>query len=184
MEKTRRGPGSSTIVVRKAPGKRDRALVQVGHWTIPAAIGRSGRTVLKREGDGGTPIASMKVLYGFTRGDRVRFLPTPLSMRRTRKDMLWCDQPADANYNRPVKTSVKAPFKPSHEEMMRTDGLYDVCLVLDWNIRSRSRNRGSAIFFHLIKPGYEPTAGCVAISLANMKRLIRHIRTGDIVRVI
>jgi L,D-peptidoglycan transpeptidase YkuD (ErfK/YbiS/YcfS/YnhG family) len=160
--------------VRQAPGKRDRALVQFGHLTVPAAIGRSGRTALKREGDGATPIASMKLLHGFTRGDRIRSLPTPLSMRRTRKDMLWCDQPENANYNR----LVKAPFKPRHEEMMRTDELYDICLVLDWNIGSRRRNRGSAIFFHLIRPGYEPTAGCVAVSLPDMKRLIRFMRRG------
>jgi L,D-peptidoglycan transpeptidase YkuD (ErfK/YbiS/YcfS/YnhG family) len=182
MEKTRqdRKIRPSGIVVRQAPGKRDRALVQFGHLTVPAAIGRSGRTALKREGDGATPIASMKLLYGVARGDRVRFLQTPLPMRRTRKDMLWCDQPSNANYNRPVK----APFKPSHEEMMRADGLYDICLVLDWNIASRSRNRGSAIFFHLIRPGYEPTAGCVAVSLPDMKRLVRFMRRGTRITVI
>ena len=66
---------------------------------------------------------------------------------------------------------------------MRGDGLYDICLVLDWNITSRSRHRGSAIFFHLIKPGYQPTAGCVAVSLRDMQRLIRFMRRGTVVRV-
>jgi L,D-peptidoglycan transpeptidase YkuD (ErfK/YbiS/YcfS/YnhG family) len=182
MEKARAGGrrSVSTIVVRPAPGKPTRALVQVGPLTMPAAIGRSGRSVLKREGDGATPIAAMKLLCGFTRGDNVRFLRTALPMRRIRGDMLWCDQPEDANYNR----LVKAPFKPSHEEMLRRDGLYDICLVLDWNIRSRRRHRGSAIFFHLIRPGYEPTAGCVAVSLKDMQRLIRFFRRGTTVRVI
>lgn len=182
MEKTRRGlnKGPRTIVVRKAPGHHNRAIVQFNGLTVPAAIGRSGRTAIKREGDGKTPIAVMKLLYGFTRGGRVRFLDTPLPLKRTAKNMLWCDQSGNANYNRPVK----APFKPSHEEMMRSDGLYDICLVLDWNISSRRRNRGSAIFFHLIKPGYEPTAGCIAVSLPDMKRLIRFMRRGDLVRVI
>jgi L,D-peptidoglycan transpeptidase YkuD (ErfK/YbiS/YcfS/YnhG family) len=154
--------------------------VQFGGMTVPAAIGRSGRSALKREGDGATPIAAMRLLYGLTRGDNVRFLPTPLTMRRTRQDMLWCDQPENANYNR----MVKAPFKASHEEMMRGDGLYDVCLVLDWNITSRRRDCGSAIFFHLIKPGYEPTAGCIAVSLSNMRRLVRHMHRGTTVRVL
>lgn len=182
MEKARHGrrSTSSTIVVRPAPGRSSRALVQFGGLTVRAAIGRSGRRALKREGDGATPIAAMKMLYGFTRGDHVRSLATPLSMRRIRKDMLWCDQPENPNYNR----LVKAPFKPSHEEMMRGDGLYDVCLVLDWNVTSRRRNRGSAIFFHLIKPGYEPTAGCIAVSLADMRRLVRHMRKGTTVRVL
>ncbi|QND48689.1 L,D-transpeptidase family protein [Rhizobium lusitanum] len=182
MEKTRVGGrrAASTIVVRPAPGKPTRALVQLGPLTVPAAIGRSGRSVLKREGDGATPIASMKLLYGFTRGDHVRFLRTPLPMRRIHKDMLWCDQPEDANYNR----LVKAPFKPSHEQMRRRDGLYDICLVLDWNISSRRRHRGSAIFFHLIKPGYEPTAGCIAVSLKDMQRIIGFLRKGTTVRVL
>jgi L,D-peptidoglycan transpeptidase YkuD (ErfK/YbiS/YcfS/YnhG family) len=68
--------------------------------------------------------------------------------------------------------------------MMRGDGLYDICLVLDWNIRDRRRNRGSAIFFHLIRPGYEPTAGCIAVSLPNMRRLLAHMRKGSVVRVL
>jgi L,D-peptidoglycan transpeptidase YkuD (ErfK/YbiS/YcfS/YnhG family) len=148
--------------------------------TVPAAIGRSGRSILKREGDGATPIADMKLLYGFTRGDRVRFLRTALPMRHIRKDMLWCDQPDDPNYNR----LVKAPFMPSHEELRRGDGLYDVCLMLDWNVSSRRRNRGSAIFFHLIRPGYEPTAGCVAVSLRDMKRILPSLRRGTTVRVV
>ncbi|WP_145635966.1 MULTISPECIES: L,D-transpeptidase family protein [Rhizobium] len=182
MQKTRAGAGrtASTIVVRPAPGKKTRALVQVGSMTVPAAIGRSGRSILKREGDGATPIADMKLLHGFTRGDRVRFLRTALPMRHIREDMLWCDQPGDPNYNR----LVKAPFGPSHEELRRGDGLYDVCLVLDWNVSSRRRNRGSAIFFHLIRPGYEPTAGCIAVSLRDMKRILPSLRRGMTVRVV
>ncbi len=182
MEKTRAGArrGASTIVVRPQPGKKTRALVQVGPMTVPAAIGRSGRSILKREGDGATPIAAMKLLYGFTRGDNVRFLRTALPMRRIRRNMLWCDEPGNSNYNR----LVKAPFGPSHEEMRRSDGLYDVCLVLDWNVRSRRRHRGSAIFFHLIRPGYEPTAGCVAVNLRDMRRILPLLRKGTTVRVV
>ena len=170
----------NTITVRTAPRDRRRAIVSMGGVTVQAAIGRSGTTALKREGDGATPIASMRVLYGFVRGERVRLPPTALPMRHIRSDMLWCDQPDHPAYN----SLVKAPFCPSHEEMMRADGLYDICLVLDWNITSRRRYRGSAIFFHLIKPGYQPTAGCIAVGLADMKRLIRFMRKGTVVRVL
>lgn len=176
----RRQIGTNLVIVRAVPGNRSRAMVCFGGMTVPAALGRSGRTAFKREGDGATPIASMRLLHGFTRGDRVQSLRTPLPMRRIAKDMLWCDQPDHPSYNR----LVRAPFRPSHEEMMRRDGLYDICLVLDWNITSRSRHRGSAIFFHLIKPGYQPTAGCVAVSLRDMQRLIRFMRRGTVVRVL
>ncbi|GEC31838.1 hypothetical protein EFR01_20090 [Sinorhizobium fredii] len=134
---------------------------------------------MKREGDGATPRATMKLIGGFTRRDRVSLPPTPLPIRGIRRDMLWCDAPDHASYNRPVR----APFAASHETMMRNDGLYDVCLVMDWNISCRRRQVGSAIFFHLIRPGYEPTQGCIAVSLPAMKRLIRHMRRGMVVRV-
>jgi L,D-peptidoglycan transpeptidase YkuD (ErfK/YbiS/YcfS/YnhG family) len=174
----------SIITVRTSPGDRRRAIISFGGITVQAALGRSGKTALKREGDGATPIAAMPLLYGFTRGERVRLPPTNLPMRRIGRNMVWCDQPDHPAYNRPVMQRSGACFRASHEEMMRVDGLYDVCLVLDWNITSRARNRGSAIFFHLVQPGYQPTAGCIAVSLRDMKRLIRFMRKGTMVRVV
>jgi L,D-peptidoglycan transpeptidase YkuD (ErfK/YbiS/YcfS/YnhG family) len=35
--------------------------------------------------------------------------------------------------------------------------------------------RGSAIFLHLARPGYEPTAGCVAVSGPMIRRLLERI---------
>lgn len=169
-----------TIVIRRAPLNKSRAILQYGPLSMPAAIGRSGTTARKREGDGATPIASMRLLNGFFRGDRMRNLRTRLPMRRIRPDMLWCDAPRDPNYNR----LVRRPLKASHEEMRRKDGLYDACLVLDWNVTSRRRNRGSAIFFHLIRPGFEPTAGCVAIRPADMRRLLPLIGRGTMLKVV
>ena len=169
-----------TILVRPAPGRKTRAIVQVGPLRIPAAIGRSGRTGRKREGDGATPIAAMPLLSGFLRGDRVTAPRTSLPLKRIRPSMLWCDEPKHPSYNR----LVSAPFKPSHEEMRRADELYDICLVLDWNVTSRRRNAGSAIFFHLIRPGYEPTAGCIAVARRDMLRILPHFRRGTVVRVV
>ncbi|TDK34433.1 L,D-transpeptidase [Rhizobium deserti] len=171
---------SKVVTVRTAPCDRSRAIVSFGGITLRAALGRSGTSASKREGDGATPVASMRLLYGFTRGERVRLPPTSLPIKRIAKKMLWCDQPEHPAYNR----LVQAPFQPSHEEMMRSDGLYDICLVLDWNITSRKRYGGSAIFFHLAKPGYEPTAGCVAVSLRDMKRLLPFFRKGTVVKVL
>ena len=169
-----------TVLVRPAPGRKSRAIVQVGPLRLPAAIGRSGRTSRKREGDGATPIAAMAVLSGFLRGDRLPRPASSLPLRRIRPSMLWCDEPRHASYNR----LVRAPFRKSHEEMQRTDGLYDLCLVLDWNVTCRRRNAGSAIFFHLIRPGYEPTAGCIAVALRDMQRILPHLRRGTVVRVL
>jgi L,D-peptidoglycan transpeptidase YkuD (ErfK/YbiS/YcfS/YnhG family) len=170
----------SEILVRPAPGNPRQAIVQAGPLVFRAALGRSGRTSRKKEGDGATPITTMRLMHGYYRGDHVTVPGTALSMIPIRKSMLWCDAPDDANYNRPVT----APFTPSHERLMRDDGLYDICLVMDWNISSRVRNRGSAIFFHLAKPGYQPTEGCVAIKLGDMQRLLPLIGPDTVVHVL
>ena len=168
------------IIVRPTPGDPRRAIVQAGALNFPAALGRSGRSSRKREGDGATPIAAMRILYGYYRRETVSGpLGTRLPMTAIDATMLWCDAPEDANYNRPVR----APFKPSHETMKRKDRLYDVCLVMDWNISSRRRNLGSAIFFHCAKPGYQPTEGCVAIDIRDMRRLLPLIGPETVVRV-
>jgi L,D-peptidoglycan transpeptidase YkuD (ErfK/YbiS/YcfS/YnhG family) len=160
-----------SLVVRAAPRDPRRAILQAGSLRIPAAIGRSGRTSRKREGDGGTPIAIMPLRFAYHRGDRMRFVQTGLPLVRVRETLLWCDAPSDPNYNRPVR----APFRASHEALMRQDRLYDVCVVMDWNMRTRKRGCGSAIFFHIARLDYAPTEGCVAISPRDMQRLLPHL---------
>jgi L,D-peptidoglycan transpeptidase YkuD (ErfK/YbiS/YcfS/YnhG family) len=95
-------------------------------------------------------------------------------------DMLWCDAPGHALYNRPARS----PLAASHERMMREDHLYDICLVMDWNVVSRRQGRGSAIFFHLARPGLAPTEGCIAIRLADMRRLLALVKKGTMVRAL
>jgi len=101
-------------------------------------------------------------------------------MRRTQPNLLWCDAVSDANYNRPVRS----PFTPSHEKLQREDELYDICIVLDWNLRQRKRGCGSAIFFHIARPGYSPTEGCVAISPRDMRRLLPHLGRKTVLQVL
>lgn len=168
------------IVVRSAPRDQRRAILQAGTLSIPAAIGRSGRTSRKREGDGATPIASMPLLYAYHRGDRIKPPQSLLLLLRTRGDMLWCDANGHPNYNRPVR----APFKASHERIERVDELYDICVVMDWNMRMRKRGCGSAIFFHIARPGFTPTEGCVAIRHRDMCRLLPHLDRRTILQVL
>lgn len=171
--------GDVPLVVRRVPGGKHRAVLQVGALIFPAAIGRSGIVAVKREGDGGTPLATMRLLGGYVRRDRGHVPRSRLPLASTGSRDLWCDAPGHACYNRPVK----APFGCSHEVMQREDELYDISLVLDWNITSRRQGRGSAIFFHLIRPGYQPTAGCVAIARRDMVRLLPHLKRGTRLRV-
>jgi L,D-peptidoglycan transpeptidase YkuD (ErfK/YbiS/YcfS/YnhG family) len=170
----------SEVLVRAAPGNPRQAIVQAGPLTFRAALGRSGRTTRKHEGDGATPVAAMRLLRGYYRGDRIGSPVSGLPMAPIGKSLLWCDAPEDANYNRPVS----APFAKSHERMKRPDHLYDICLVMDWNISSRKRHRGSAIFLHLARPGYLPTEGCIALRLRDMLRLLPLVGPNTMIRVL
>mgnify|MGYP003888765875 CR=1 FL=1 len=122
----------------------------------------------------------MRILCGYFRHDHfAQARRTRLPMARIGSNLGWCEVPDDRNYNRPVRM----PYAASHETMRRADALYDVCIVLDWNIRPRRRGRGSAIFFHLARPGFPPTEGCVAVSRAVMLRLLPHLGPDTILTV-
>ena len=146
-----------------------KGLVTVGALHFPCVVGRSGRTLLKKEGDGATPVGRWRLLRIMYR--RERALP-PLSGLRA-KPLAdfdgWCDQTGDRNYNRPVRL----PYPASHEAMCRNDGLYDVVVILSHNQRPRIHGRGSAVFLHLTGPGDRPTAGCVALSRRDMATVLR-----------
>ncbi|GAB5505500.1 MAG: L,D-transpeptidase [Rhizobiaceae bacterium] len=165
--------------MRARPGNRAQGLLIAGSRVMRCALGRSGISANKREGDGATPLAAMQVLGGFRRGHRIS-TPTRLPLRALRTELGWCDAPANANYNR----LVRLPFAASHERMMRDDRLYDIVIVLDWNISSRCRNLGSAIFLHVAKPDYLPTEGCVAVSPRDMAWLLGQLRRGSLVKVV
>jgi L,D-peptidoglycan transpeptidase YkuD (ErfK/YbiS/YcfS/YnhG family) len=67
--------------------------------------------------------------------------------------------------------------------MWRDDHLYDLTFVLDQNFSRRSNGRGSAIFFHIARLGLTPTAGCVAISAADMLKLAPRLARGAIMAI-
>lgn len=168
-----------TFVVRVSPTDRLKALVRFGPVTLRAALGRGGVTAFKREGDGGTPRAAMAVLTGFRRAGMLTPDKAGLKLQRVGQGDGWCDAPGHAAYNR----HVRLPFPAGHETLLRDDVLYDFGFVLDWNIRSRRRGMGSAIFLHVAKPGFPPTQGCIALDRRDMLRIMPFIRRGTILRV-
>ncbi|CAN7237509.1 L,D-transpeptidase family protein [Phyllobacterium sp. LjRoot231] len=147
---------------------------------LRCALGKGGITAFKREGDGATPLARMRLLYGFKRPDKKVHSSCTLPLRALRRDDGWCEVSNDRNYNR----KVRIPYGASHETMWRKDNLYDICIVMDWNINQRRRAKGSAIFFHLARSGYTPTEGCIALSRADMDRLLPYLSAQTVIRVL
>jgi L,D-peptidoglycan transpeptidase YkuD (ErfK/YbiS/YcfS/YnhG family) len=160
------------IRVYRSPLDPSRGRLVAGAISLPCALGRGGLRRDKREGDGASPVGRLAVLGGFYRADRLR-RPRTIGPR-------WCDDPRDRRYNRPVRR----PYPASHEAMWRDDHLYDIVLDLAWNRGPIVRGRGSAIFLHLAKGDFAPTAGCVAVQPSAVRRLLERIGPGTIIEIV
>ena len=159
------------IEVRALPGRRSRGLMQAGPLTVPVALGRGGIKANKREGDGGTPRGRFRPMRLWWRVVRVRHPHTLLPMRLITRKAVWSEDPADRNYNRPIARSANEPG----DRLWRRDALYDLFIEIDHNVRPRVAGRGSAIFIHVARPGFIPTAGCVALRFDDLRGLSQRI---------
>jgi L,D-peptidoglycan transpeptidase YkuD (ErfK/YbiS/YcfS/YnhG family) len=171
-------PRIATLRVLAGP-RRSRGLLVAGPFRIPCALGPAGVVRDKREGDGGTPAGRFGLLWGYYRPDRPRPAAGGVPLRALRRDQGWCEDPRSRNYNRPVP----APSRDATDRMWRQDALYDLVFVLDQNFSTRAKGRGSAIFFHIARADLSPTAGCVAIPAAAMRRLAPRLARGAVVVV-
>lgn len=147
---------------------------------MKCALGRSGVSGDKKEGDGATPVGAFPVREIFYRADRVGEIETTLPARPIGEDDGWCDDPGDPAYNR----LITLPHPARHERMWREDNLYDIIVVLGYNDDPPTPGKGSGIFLHAASGGYSPTEGCVAVSMANLAVLVREIPRGAVLRVL
>lgn len=136
---------------------------------FPCTIGKGGRVLNKREGDGSTPIGVHRLVGLMYRPDRMA-QPVDWAVP-IRPGDLWCDDAGHEDYN----LMVRAPFAASAEQLRRADPLYDLVLLTDWNWPRAEKGRGSAIFLHRWRrPGY-PTEGCVAFRPDHLRWIARRI---------
>lgn len=137
--------------------------------TWRCALGKGGIVTDKREGDGATPVGTFALRRVLYRPDRLPQAPrTALPVAPLDPADGWCDDPAHADYNRPVRL----PHPARHEVMWRDDGVYDVVVVLGHNDDPPLPGKGSAIFMHVARPGYLPTEGCIALALPDLLELL------------
>jgi L,D-peptidoglycan transpeptidase YkuD (ErfK/YbiS/YcfS/YnhG family) len=170
---------SRPIVVRQAPGQKSHGLVQLAQGARRAALGRSGILALKREGDGATPLGRFPVRLVLYRADRGLRPRTHLPTRAIRAGDGWCEDPRDRNYNRLVQLSPHS----TADRLVREDHLYDLIIVLGHNDMPRVKGKGSAIFVHLARPDYAPTAGCIALSRRDLLAVLAELRPGSAIVV-
>jgi L,D-peptidoglycan transpeptidase YkuD (ErfK/YbiS/YcfS/YnhG family) len=161
----------AAIHIRAAAGNPQRGWLTDDHNAIPVALGRSGIKANKREGDGATPHGIFHPLRLWWRADRHPRPRTLLPVRAITPADGWCEDPSDRNYNRAVRLDGDS----SADRLSRDDHLYDYVIEIDQNTRPRIAGRGSAVFLHLARENFGPTAGCVAMTRPAMLRLLARL---------
>ncbi len=155
--------------VRAAAGNRQLGWLTAPGLTIPVALGRGGILANKVEGDSGTPRGTFHPRQVWFRADRLSRPATHLPVRAIAANDAWCEDPSDRRYNRPMC------WDGTGDRLVRDDHLYDIIIEIDHNTIPRTAHRGSAVFLHLARDGFKPTAGCVAMTRGNLLRLLARL---------
>jgi len=145
-------------------------VLTLGDKQFKCALGKSGVSANKREGDGATPIGCFPIRKVFYRADRITKPESPFETVALKPEDGWCDAPDDPNYNE----EVVMPYQASAENLWREDEVYDVIVALGYNDKPPIPGKGSAIFMHVARPTYSPTAGCIALALPDLLTVLKN----------
>ena len=100
------------------------------NFKFRCSLGKNGISDKKEEGDGITPRGTFKLTKLFYREDKIKNIRTEIKKVKIKKNMGWCDDPKSKFYNK----LVKLPSKFSHEKFYRKDNIYNIVVVLDYNL--------------------------------------------------
>ena len=143
------------------------------------ALGKSGIGKKRIEGDNITPKGTFKIIKIYYRKDRIKKINSLFKLVEIKKNMGWCDDPKSERYNQ----LIKLPSKYKHEKFFRNERIYDLILVLDYNMNPVIKNKGSAIFIHIAKNNYTKTKGCIALKKKDLIEIISKITKDTKIRI-
>lgn len=161
----------SYVRIRASAGNPRQGWLLAGPHAIPVSLGRGGIKANKFEGDGGTPRGTFRPVRLWWRADRHARPTTFLPVRAISASDAWSEDPTARHYNRPIRRTSDT----EGDRLKRDDHLYDFIIEIDHNVRPRIAKRGSAVFLHLARENYSPTAGCVGMTKSAMVRLLARI---------
>ena len=142
------------------------------NYKVKCALGKRGIGYKRKEGDLITPQGEYKIKYILYRKDRVKKIKTKLKKVVIKKNMGWCDDPKSYKYNK----LIKLPYNYGYEKLFRQDNIYDIILVLNYNMNPIIKNKGSAIFVHVAKKKFKKTKGCIAIKKNHLLKILKDLR--------
>ena len=161
------------IIVRKS------GYLKYKNFKFRCALGKNGIKKKIKEGDNITPLGIFKITKIYYRQDKIKKIRTLIKKIKIKKNMGWCDDPKSNFYNK----QIKLPSKFGYERLYRNDHIYDLFAVLNYNINPVLKNKGSAIFIHVAKNNYEPTAGCIAVKKNDLIKLLQIIKKNTRVKI-
>ncbi len=143
------------------------------------SIGYNGLTMNKSEGDGCTPLGTYKINKILYRPDKINNHEFSLDSEIIEEWGGWCDDIESDLYNQ----KIKFPFNHSAEHLYRSDDLYDIICVIDYNLNPIIKGKGSAIFLHVASEDYSPTHGCVAIRKDNLLQIATELEKDSTITI-
>ena len=150
------------------------------NYKLKCALGKRGIGYKKKEGDLITPIGKYKINYILYRKDRIKKIYSKIRTIVIKKNMAWCDDPKSKDYNK----LIKLPSDFSFEKLYKKENIYDIVLVLDYNMNPIIKNKGSAIFIHVAKKNYKKTEGCMALRKIHLLKIIKLLESNTKVKIV
>jgi len=167
-DETATDPQRSTRTAAGIITVRSDGTLKAGDETYRCALGASGVTTSKREGDTSTPMGCFAIREVLYRPDRESAPETTMPVAPLEPSSAWCVDPDDDGYNQPVTL----PYDVASESLWREDGIYDIIVVLGYNDRPIIPGCGSAIFLHVADDDYGATKGEISLSREDLLQLL------------
>jgi L,D-peptidoglycan transpeptidase YkuD (ErfK/YbiS/YcfS/YnhG family) len=143
------------------------------------ALGKSGIKKYKKEGDGSTPAGIYKFSKVYYRKDRIKKIQCSLKKIIIKKNMIWCDDIKSSYYNQ----QIYLPSSFSHEKLYRKENIYDIIIVINYNMNPIIKNKGSAIFLHVAKKNYNKTEGCIAVKKNELLKILNNLKRNTKIKI-
>ena len=149
---------------------KNKGFLTIDDFFFKCSIGKSGIKLKKKEGDKTTPAGVFSLGKLYYRADRVDKPKTKIPLKAIKKNMGWCDDPQDKDYNKEIKITSNL----GNEKLFKKNNAYDYFIVINYNTKKPVPYKGSAIFIHLTN-NYKATDGCIALKKKDFLILIKLI---------
>ena len=156
--------GSNALITVFAPTETGR----VELLRSSGFVGKGGVTGNKQEGDGKTPLG----IYSIERTFGLLNSPNKnMPYTKIKNFDVWVDDPKSRYYNQWAYDNAPDKDWNSAEGLINETEAYKYAAIIEYNTKDTVKGAGSAIFIHCSKG--VPTAGCVSLPEANMRKLLQ-----------